>query len=116
MSDCVERQAAIDAIKNADVCVVYNAFDIDIDEEIELTIRATKRSVIASVETLPSAQPERKKGKWIDDGTELGFCCADCGITWDEYLEGDLIDVRMRRIPNFCPNCGSYMKGEDNGA
>ena len=62
-------------------------------------------------EHLPSAQPERKKGKWIDDGTELGFCCADCGITWDEYLEGDLIDVRMRRIPNFCPNCGADTRG-----
>ena len=58
MSDPIERQAAIDAVKDADVCVIYNAFDIDIDEAIELAIRATKVSVIASVETLPPAQPE----------------------------------------------------------
>ena len=59
-----------------------------------------------------SAQLERKKGKWIDDGTELGCCCSECGVTLDDYFYGALYEVRLDKIPNFCPNCGSYNGGE----
>ena len=55
---------------------------------------------------------ERKKGKWIDDGTELGCCCSECGVTLDDYFYGALYEVRLDKIPNFCPNCGSYNGGE----
>ena len=52
----------------------------------------------------PSAQPERKKGRWLDDqGKEKydGYCaeCSACG-GWSEY------------ITDFCPNCGADMRGE----
>ena len=46
------------------------------------------------IENAPTIEPERKKGKWIDDN------CSECGF----YVHhGD-----MR---NFCPNCGAKMKG-----
>lgn len=55
-------------------------------------------------------EPERKKGKWIDDGTELGCCCSECGVTLDDYFYGALYEVRLGKMPNFCPNCGSKME------
>ena len=52
---------------------------------------------------MPSAQPERKKGKWIyqnwtrnNTPTEL---CSECN-TWS-----------LGRLEKFCPNCGCEMEG-----
>lgn len=52
---------------------------------------------------IPSAEPERKKGKWIYYDPN-GFKCSRCG----RYLEIGCGDVKM----NFCPHCGSYNGGE----
>ena len=50
-----------------------------------------------TIDAMPTIEPERKKGKWIDDN------CSECGF----YVHhGD-----MR---NFCPNCGSYNGGEND--
>ena len=60
---------------------------------------------------LPSAQPERKKGEWIDqdDGAYYPVECSECRKIplFDVY--GDYI------LSNFCPNCGAKMKGDTNG-
>ena len=65
----------------------------------------------AIINNLPAADVvEKKIGKWIDDGTELGCCCDMCNITLDVFFDGDLSDVRMRKMPNFCPNCGAKME------
>lgn len=54
----------------------------------------------------PSAQPERKKGRWIAHGIEEGnafavYTCSECGV---------LVGINTS---NFCPNCGAEMeKGE----
>lgn len=67
---------------------------------------------------LLTAQPERKKGHWIlhydeimlSDGTSIsGAECSKCG--WKKY---DKI-YRLIACPyNFCPNCGAYMKEEQD--
>ena len=63
--------------------------------------------------SLPSAQPERKKGEWIidekhykDDEQDFYYYdirCSECGA--------------MRKIgwadANYCPNCGAEMRGEE---
>ena len=49
---------------------------------------------------LPSAQPMRKKGKWIDTGS--GQECSECGEIQYGYDSGR----------NFCPNCGVRMEEE----
>lgn len=55
------------------------------------------------LETMPEAQPERKKGYWIDvdphGDSGLAFECSECG------------EINLRES-DYCPNCGSYMKGE----
>lgn len=50
---------------------------------------------------VPSAQQERKKGKWIPvTNTRLVEC--ECGFITDRLSDY-----------NFCPNCGADMRGED---
>lgn len=65
---------------------------------------------IALIDFFPvsEAEPERKKGKWIQseekEGMEFTFYeihCSECGV--------------LRKIgwtgANFCPNCGADMRG-----
>ena len=56
------------------------------------------------VEMAPAIEPERKKGKWIDDPD--GYKCSACGA----YFEIECGDGEM----NFCPNCGSDMRGNQD--
>lgn len=52
---------------------------------------------------LPSAN---RSGHWIDDGD--CSICSKCHEAYGLTLLGQLY------TPNFCPNCGADMKGEDN--
>ena len=58
--------------------------------------------------SLPSAQPERKTGRWIphedEDGEHYGDKCSECG-EWYVMPYGKT---------NFCPNCGANMRGEQD--
>ena len=78
VGDLISRQAAIDAMKDW-----YDGMIISSFRDVEKVIKA-----------LPSAQPERKKGEWIDDN------CSECGFY---VYHGD-----MR---NYCPKCGAKMNG-----
>ena len=90
MSDLISRQAAIKAVG----ATTWAGFRL---------------------EKLPSAQPERKTGKWVDDGTEFGLCCSECETTFDDYFEGNKEEIQLRKIPKFCPNCGADMRGDKHG-
>ena len=51
---------------------------------------------------LPSAQPKKKKGKWIPYSPEgLRYKCSECESKYDTPW-------------HFCPNCGSYNGGENH--
>ena len=52
---------------------------------------------------LPSAQPERKKGEWIEN-SPVTEKCDQCGYA--------IKDWDWHRF-NFCPNCGSYNGGKN---
>ena len=58
------------------------------------------------IKQLPSAQPEREKSEWIEEDyvTKIKIRCKKCG----EYTRG----VYRSK---FCPNCGRYMWGKNNG-
>ena len=88
-TDCISRQAAIETFKD---CAV-NGVGID--------------GIVDALEQLPSIQP--KRGKWIDKGVYTYvddhrhlYKCDQCGNGW--------LDT-----PDFCPNCGADMRGEQNG-
>lgn len=58
-------------------------------------------------------QPERKKGKWIeqeDSWDGMYYECSACGEPWTT-IDGTPWDNGMK----FCPNCGaSMMEGQDD--
>jgi hypothetical protein len=94
--DTISRQAAIDAMAELQGKASTKA-------ELKGISKAWKR-----IKQLPSAQPERKKGKWIeeDDGWDGVFWrCSECNEPF--YLvDGTPVDNGLR----YCPNCGKGMK------
>ena len=104
MSDLIDRQKALDAIQQrADrVDSVYSAFweGLIIAQDI--------------VKNLPSAEPERKKGTWIE--------YPDCLKYEDAYSDDQIACSACHHVFsildncteefNFCPNCGADMRGE----
>ena len=89
MSDLISRQAAVDALH------MHLMYRMGTD--------SNKKRLDEWINNLPSAQPERKKGKWIiKDDTERFIAQCNCC----RYIEDS------RRIKNFCPNCGADMRGE----
>ena len=60
----------------------------------------TRTAVNALVDSMPTIEPERKKGKWIEEQDYMGFyVCSEC-----RYKVGMLY--------SFCPHCGAYMRGD----
>lgn len=100
MSDLIYRQMAIDAMLKLQAeddeaygCRIPEGFDGE---------RAKK-----VLETLPSAQPERKKGTWIYDGKQGRFPACKCSVC-GHYENADWT---ISGSANYCPNCGADMRG-----
>ena len=107
MTDLIDRQAAIDALITVKSCLV---------EEEQLFVDC----LISDIERLPSAEPERKRGKWTSSQAyaEVGECyCTVCKTVYyaDDLLnvgETDECGVGQALLPNYCPNCGARMVEE----
>ena len=84
-NDCISRQAAIDAIFGRS------------HEIIKMRIG-----------NLPSAQPERMRGKWEkgvgENGVTTSLFCSECNYENTHWYAW-----------NYCPNCGADMRGEQDG-
>ena len=96
--DCISRQAAIDAIDKEYRCTDHS------DDWDGL------KTAMLIIENLPSAQPERKTGRWVSVGCVVPnianvpmIKCTVCG-----HLEPD---VEAARTP-YCSHCGAYMGGD----
>ena len=62
--------------------------------------------LISILRSAPTIEPERKKGKWIDICGNLR--CSECNTEYpDLYPDYD--------ETNFCPNCGKYMREDQDG-
>lgn len=81
MDDLISRHAAIDALGDAHFKNYGNA--------------------IMVIQALPSAEPERKTGKWVPFSPKSHlYSCSLCGQWADRHW-------------NYCPNCGADMRGEE---
>ena len=92
-TDLISRQAVIDAMVKY-VADGYAESPNDFEGYMEIA------------KELPSAQPERKRGKWIEYDTFsiISGRCSVCG--WEAHLyEDDVVGM------NYCPNCGAKMDG-----
>jgi hypothetical protein len=94
-SDLISRQAVIDALDKR-----FDSVPMEQTTEI-LMLRKDLRE-------LPSAQPERKTGKWIevnDAYNRISGRCSVCG--WESHLyEDDVVGM------DYCPNCGARLEAE----
>ena len=60
--------------------------------------------LVWSIENLPSEQPEREKGAWINEGRIIR--CNRCKIGY-AAVKG----MKSALTYKFCPNCGADMRG-----
>ena len=89
MNDLISRKAAIDAVD----AIGHIATMPDGDKCIR------RSAVKYTLSMLPTAQPERKVGKWTEDNA-----CEFCGFK--PWYERDIHTL------SYCPNCGADMRGE----
>ena len=73
------------------------------------------KTIIKRFEQLPSAQPQRMRGKWTYGEDEYGidgYHCDKCGffVPWD-YTHKFIDFIKDYR---FCPNCEADMRGEQD--
>ena len=94
MNDLISRQAAIDAINSY--------FGFNIEEEYGSAVQEV-------INGLPSAQPQRMRGRWKRtylDHEAMGerpsiFYCSACNQC-------------IAYPTNYCPSCGTDMRGEQD--
>ena len=97
--DCISRQAAIDAVET----IGFDFSDSDLSEveleEVCEAIGEVRQTWLQRIKRLPSVEPERKTGKWINvDGSTNSADCSCCGN-------------RGRAWMNYCYECGAKMEG-----
>ena len=81
--DLIYRQAAIRWVKTE--CNPYGKPTLDFE---------SGKKVIEHLKQMPSAEPERKRGKWI-----VHYECPKCGEITKDFTE-------------YCPFCNADMRGE----
>ena len=91
MSDLIDRQKAVDAVLGLSEKMKNEMLFID--------------AIVDEIENLPSAEPERKPGKWKpDESGNVYWICSVCGFA-SEAFGADI-------LYHFCPNCGADMRGD----
>jgi hypothetical protein len=109
-SDTISRQAAIDALMHNQDVYSHNFYDDPIDKYTAAIIAAD----IDSLVNLPSAEPERPKGKWIPHIEKSREYIGTVLINVEyDYWFCDTCGYRVKNgqpTYNFCPNCGADMR------
>ena len=85
---------------------------LDLAERGKLVSNGNYKSVCDAINGLPSVEPERKKGEWIekeDYSGDVYYDCSVCGNSWTT-IDGTPWENGM----NYFPNCGARME-VDNG-
>ena len=108
MNDLISRQAAID--------VIDAVFPVDpMKSEYAQGIACGAALAKTYVEQLPSAQPERKNGKWVEVAVTDGYD-KDGIKTWISVMQCDQCGFIVNAVEghmaqyNYCPNCGADMR------
>lgn len=116
MSGLISRQDAIEAMKKIMYTHLFECGEYIGENTREISIMNAEKALDV-IENLPSAEPERKKGKWIDEKinsyTSRTYC-SECGNSAPFIcVSGDHYGRNMHGKTNktkFCPNCGAKME------
>lgn len=110
--DLISRQTAIDALNEHRSIFCDNTPEtfrcLPYDEKCRVD---EIDNAIATLINLPSAQPERKTGKWIFD------CEITAGGMWTcrQYHCSSCGKQEHGGLQNYCPNCGARMVTDKEG-
>ena len=107
-NDLISRQDAIDALEEQlDYLQMLNKNENPIAEGKWYGVNWARNTIT----DLPYKQNERPKGEWYKTGQSFinpnkfkNYGCSNCFYELDEHI---------RIKPNFCPNCGADMRGEE---
>ena len=99
MSDLISRQAAIDALHMDTSIIPFKKAR----EYADVTISEIRNRL----EKLPSAQPERIRGRWIAKEKKNLFRCSKCDAVIYSESEYD-----RNEFHKFCGRCGADMREE----
>lgn len=66
--------------------------------------------IAEGVKDMPTIEPERKTGKWIQDTKSKRHRCDQC------FSFALKTDDGQENLSDYCPVCGSAMEGGSNGA
>lgn len=113
MNDLICRQDAIDALKKIMFTIFFETGEYIGEDTREFSIMNAEKALDV-IENLPSAEPKRKRHKWVD------------GILYHDFDESEWEKVKCSGCENFvikqifynnnkyhfCPNCGADMRGE----
>ena len=106
-NDLICKQDAIDALDTIGYDFSESELSVHELEEVCEAVGNVRQDMISRIKNLPSAELDRKKGKWIIDGHHMQ--CNQCGISiCDKDREGDVLPK------NFCLNCGTDMRGKED--
>ena len=97
MNDLIERLAAIKTIDEMLSLLPYDPLKSDYTQGITIGLSLAE----SRIKRLPSEQPERAMGKWIDtDNYYQRWKCSVCGCHTRDAK------------PPYCPNCGAKMEDQ----
>ena len=100
MDEYIKREAVIEAIMSEPPDAHYPQWYVD------------------KIKSIPAADVvEIRHGRWDGEGDGYAdgeividvWYCSECGYCIDNGTDDPNI------LPNYCPNCGAYMMGENNG-
>ena len=115
MSDLIKRKDALKALQELDMLKESRWFPEVNQSPVNFVVRMFIEAE-NTINSLPSAEPERKKGKWVDkqviDDADYGIPewqsakCSICGryltTPYQYYFDNY----------NFCPYCDADMRGD----
>ena len=103
-----------DLIKRQDAITAYCEHECGIKGMTRENCGATDCGTI--FDDIPSAQPDRKKGKWIPHSETCREYIGTVLVRVDyDYWFCDACGYRVEKgqpMYKFCPNCGADMRGE----